>query len=210
MNKADEARAWALAQVGCPYLMGGTGKPCTPAYRSARAAQYPASAEKIRAACPRAGKKAASCAGCRYYDASAKRGKPAYDCAQLTRFCMAAVGISLVSGATSQWKKTAWARQGEISALPRDRLCLVYRRDSAGKMGHAGIYLGDGTVVHAKGHAWGVVREKLNEGNRFTHYGIPEGLDAPEENAVAGLLHDLRTALDRLEAALEERAHAAG
>ena len=40
-------------------------------------------------------------------------GKRAYDCAQLARWCMNAVGITLVSGATSQWEKTAWAEKGE-------------------------------------------------------------------------------------------------
>ena len=47
MSKADQARAWALSRVGCPYIMGATGKFCTPAYRRARAAQYPACARKI-------------------------------------------------------------------------------------------------------------------------------------------------------------------
>ena len=123
-----------------------------------------------------------------------------------------AVGIALVSGATSQWTKTAWAETGAIAALPRERLCLVYRQDGAGVMGHAGIYLGDGTVVHAKGHADGVVRERLGEGNRFTHFAIPQGLydgdaaapDAPAESADAArtALAQARQALDTLEAAL--------
>ena len=125
---------------------------------------------------------------------------------------MDAVGIALVSGATSQWTKTAWAETGAIAALPRERLCLVYRQDGPGVMGHAGIYLGDGTVVHAKGHADGVVRERLGEGNRFTHFAIPQGLydgdaaapDAPAESADAAraALAQARQALDTLEAAL--------
>ena len=173
---AEIARAWALSQVGHPYLYGGTGQPCTVAYRKARAAQYPASADKIRRNCPRMAGSASSCEGCRWYDPQEKIGKTAYDCAQLTRWCMNAAGISLASGATSQWTKTAWAEKGALSQMPLDRLCLVYRQDSASVMGHAGIYLGDGTVVHAKGHAEGVVREQLNEGHRFTHYAIPQGL----------------------------------
>ena len=232
---AEIARAWALSRVGHPYLYGGTGQPCTVAYRKARAAQYPASADKIRRNCPRMAGSASSCEGCRWYDPQEKIGKTAYDCAQLTRWCMNAAGISLVSGATSQWTKTAWAEKGALSQMPLDRLCLVYRQDSASVMGHAGIYLGDGTVVHAKGHAEGVVREQLNEGHRFTHYAIPQGLygaaeedtaapaDVPANvsvNAPATALTHLDAALDALtqarqallalQAALREASHAAG
>ena len=180
MNKQQLAREWAIRRVGCPYLMGGTGQPCTPAYRSARAAQYPASAEKIFAACQRThGSRTASCKGCRYYDEKAGRGMPAYDCAQLTRRCMESVGISLVSGSDSQYRKTAWRRQGAAEAIPEKEVCLVYRYDAGTKKyGHTGIYLGDGTVVHAKGHAYGVVREPLRQ-TAFTHFGVPPGLDEP-------------------------------
>lgn len=182
MNKVDSARAWLLSRVGNPYLMGGTGQFCTVAYRKARAAQYPGSAAKIKANCPRMRGAANRCMGCRYYDETAGTGKRAYDCAQLTRWCMDAIGIKLVSGATSQWNKTAWAEKGEISGMPREKMCLVFRRDSAKVMGHVGVYLGDGTVVHAKGHDYGVVREGLEEYGRFTHYGVPMGLyEAQEE-----------------------------
>lgn len=180
MDKAQTAREWALSRVGCPYIMGGTGQFCTIAYRKARAAQYPGSAEKIKATCQRLRGAATSCKGCRWYDDAAGTGKRAYDCAQLTRWCMDAVGIKLVSGATSQWTRTAWAEKGEIASLPEARLCLVFRQDAPGKMGHVGLYLGDGTVVHAKGHVWGVVREKL-AATRFTHWGIPAGLYAAQE-----------------------------
>ena len=58
--------------------------------------------------------------------------------------------------------------------MPRGKLCLVYRYDTD-HMGHTGIYTGDGYIIHAKGHDYGVVRELL--GNpRFTHWGIPAGL----------------------------------
>lgn len=182
MNKVDSARAWLLSRVGNPYLMGGTGQFCTVAYRKARAAQYPGSAAKIKANCPRMRGAANRCMGCRYYDETAGTGKRAYDCAQLTRWCMDAIGVKLVSGATSQWNKTAWAEKGEISGMPREKMCLVFRQDGAKVMGHVGVYLGDGTVVHAKGHDYGVVREGMEEYGRFTHYGIPLGLyEAQEE-----------------------------
>lgn len=202
MDKAQTAREWALSRVGCPYIMGGTGQFCTVAYRKARAAQYPGSAAKIRENCPRMKGSATSCKGCRWWDDTAGTGKRAYDCAQLTRWCMDAVGIKLVSGATSQWTRTPWAEKGEIDSLPGEKLCLVFRQDAPGKMGHVGLYLGDGTVVHAKGHAWGVVRERL-AGARFTHWGIPQGMEQssgqrPEQTGLRQALNSARAALTRL------------
>lgn len=176
MNKTEAVRAWALARVGNPYIMGGTGQFCTPAYRKARAAQYPASASKITKNCQRMRGDATSCRGCRYYDEAAQTGKRAYDCAQFTRWAMDHVGISLVSGATSQWQRTHWEQIGEIDTIPAGKMCLVFRQDSPGKMGHVGLALGDGSVVHAKGHDYGVVREGLDSYGRFTHWGIPQGL----------------------------------
>lgn len=213
MNKVDSARAWLLSRVGNPYLMGGTGQFCTVAYRKARAAQYPGSAAKIKANCPRMRGAANRCMGCRYYDETAGTGKRAYDCAQLTRWCMDAIGVKLVSGATSQWNKTAWAEKGEISGMPREKMCLVFRRDSAKVMGHVGVYLGDGTVVHAKGHDYGVVREGLEEYGRFTHYGVPMGLyEAQEEgktDAQGGdAAHTLAISREKLEALRETLATA--
>lgn len=174
MTKADEARAFALSRVGCPYIYGGTGQFCTPAYREARAAQYPKYAGKIAANCPRLSGKDSSCALCRWWDESAKQGKRAYDCAQLARAVMKAAGVELLSGANTQWQKTPWARRGSIDTLPERRLALLYRNDGT-RMGHTGVSLGDGTLVHAKGHDFGVVRESLG-GPAFTHWGIPAGL----------------------------------
>lgn len=174
MDKPETVRVWCLSRVGCPYIYGGTGQPCTVEYRKARAAQYPDKAEKIKRNCPRMSLGAKTCDGCRWYDETLGQGMPAYDCAQLSRAAMAAVGISLVSGANSQWNQTLWEDRGGIAELPRDKVCLVFR-DDGGKKGHVGVYTGDGYVIHAKGHDWGVVRQRLEEVN-FTHYGLPLGL----------------------------------
>lgn len=175
MNKPEIVKSWVLERVGCPYIYGGTGQPCTVEYRKARAAQYPDKAAKIKNNCPRMSAGAKSCVGCRWCDPETGTGKPAYDCAQLSRAAMAAVGISLVSGANSQWERTDWAYRGKISeGYAEDEVALVFRWDSD-HMGHVGIYTGDGYVVHAKGHDYGVVRERLAD-TAFTHWGQPEGL----------------------------------
>lgn len=176
MDKIATVKNWLLARVGNPYLMGGTGQPCTVSYREARAAQYPSSAAKIKANCPRMKGTANTCKGCQYYDEAAGTGKRAYDCAQLVKWAMNEIGIKMVSGATSQWRETRWSVLGEMDTLPADKLVVLYRKDDDGKMGHTGIALGDGSCVHAKGHNYGVVREGIEAYGRWTHWAIPEGL----------------------------------
>lgn len=177
MSKAEGAKAWAEQRIGSPYIYGATGKPCTVSYREARAAQYPQYADKIRKNCPRLNKNVPSCKDCKWCDPETGKGKLAYDCAQLVRWCMEFIGISMVSGANSQWKKTDWEQQGTIDTIPLDKLCLVYRQDDGGNMGHTGIYTGNGYIIHAKGHDYGVVKQALGV-PKFTHWGIPVGLYA--------------------------------
>lgn len=182
MTKPEIVRAWCEQRIGCPYIYGGTGKPCTPEYREARMAQYPAYAEKIKRNCPRLSGTANTCADCKWCDPETGIGKQAYDCAQLSRGAMEAVGIPMVSGANSQWERTDWAENGRIkldgdfadSNFPFEKVCLVFREDED-HMGHVAVYQGDGTVIHAKGHDYGVVRQRLQDVN-FTHYGIPKTL----------------------------------
>ena len=179
MDKIETVKNWLLSRVGNPYLMGGTGQPCTVDYREARAAQYPESAGKIKANCQRMNGTANTCKGCKYYDDSTGTGKRAYDCAQLVRWAMNEIGIKMVSGATSQWRETKWAVLGEMDTLPADKMVILYRKDDDGKMGHTGVALGDGSCVHAKGHDYhkgGVVREGIEAYGRWTHWAIPEGL----------------------------------
>lgn len=175
MTNAEKVQDAALQRIGCPYVFGGTGKTCTPAYREARMAQYPDYADKIRNNCPRLRGSASTCTNCKWCDPETGKGKPCYDCAQFSMACMKAADIPLVSGANSQWLKTRWTKQGTIFDLPRDKVCLVFRKDGNGKMGHVGVYLGDGTVAHAKGHDYGVVRQNIDD-VKFTDYGIPAGL----------------------------------
>lgn len=177
MDKPQLVKNAAIERIGCPYVMGGTGKVCSPSYREARAKQYPKYAAQIQHNCPRLSGSASSCSACKWADPETGKGKLCYDCAQLALACMAAAGIPLVSGANSQWLKTRFNESGEISGLPRDKVCLVFRKEADGKMHHVGVYMGDGTVVHARGHAYGVVQERLEDVVKpFTHYGIPSGL----------------------------------
>ena len=156
MSRADIVRDWALSMVGTGYVYGATGWVCTPGRREQQAKQYPQYAGTILGTCKK-------------WD-----GVVCHDCAQLTKKAMAKAGISLPSGAASQWKADVWAEKGTIGTLPRDKLCLLYR-EANGKMQHTLIYLGDGRVVDARGSSQGVM---LTESGQYkaTHWGIPRGL----------------------------------
>ena len=176
MLKSKIVKSWAYQQVGCPYIMGGVGADCTPEYRKARMAQYPDYAEKIKRNCPRLSAGAATCTTCKWVNPDTGKGRPAYDCAQLVRRGFEQVGIKLISGANSQWKQQyVWAIKGSIDQMPYNQVCALYKRNN-NRMVHAGIYLGDGLAVHARGHDYGVVLQEYDRIG-FTHYAIPQGLE---------------------------------
>lgn len=175
MTKSELIRAFALEAEGCAYIWGATGQKCTPSYRRARIQQYPKQEKNIKSNCPVLSGKQTSCDGCKY------NGRKAYDCAQLTRYSAKAAGLELPSGASSQWNKGNWTEQGTVDSLPRGRVCFLYREDAdANPMGHTGVYLGDGTVAHAKDHSAGTLHEAV-ENAQWTHWAILHGMenDAP-------------------------------
>ena len=109
-------------------------------------------------------------------------GKKVWDCAQLVRYAMKEVDISMVSGATSQWNKTDWIKKGKINTIPRDKICCLYRQTNGTTMQHTGVYLGNGYFIDARGSSTGVVKTKL-EKYPWTHWGIPDGLYSKKELA---------------------------
>lgn len=176
LSKIDVITAWVLNQVDCPYVYGGTGKECSVAYRMQQADQYSNSATLIKTYCQRMNGQKNTCLGCKWYDEEKKKGKPCYDCAQLTKLAMKQVGISIPSGATSQWKKTNWQERGTISTMPKNKQCLQYRQDADGTMAHTGIHLEDNSVVDARQTKDGVLHGSMESYGRWTHWGIPVGL----------------------------------
>lgn len=152
MSRA-QIKARALELVGQGYIYGAKGQTCSEAFRRQQADQYPAQAAHI------------------LWEGAKWDGKPVWDCAQLTRECARAGGVTLVSGATSQWTKTAWARKGEIATLPTDEVVFLYRQ-SGDRMQHTGVYLGDGTEVDARGTSYGVVHQPVSQ-YAWTHWASP-------------------------------------
>ena len=159
---------FALRAVGSPYVYGATGKPCTPAYRKTLSLQYPLSAAMIRANCPVLSGRSQNCATCRCFQLNC------YDCAQLTRRAFETVGVHLPSGASSQWAAPIWAEQGVICQKAFNQVCALFsedRENTRRPMRHVGISLGDGRVVDARGHKFGVLLSRAGD-YPWTHYGI--------------------------------------
>ena len=140
--KGKKIADYAESKLGCAYIWGGYGeKLCSPAFRRERAEAYPSQKDNIYRYCQVLNGQKTICNGCRYY------GKQAYDCAQLTRYACKAGGQALVSGANSQWKRTAWAKNGTIDTLPDEPGVILYHANAQGVMTHTGVCVGNGYVI---------------------------------------------------------------
>ena len=178
-SKRDAMTARALALVGCGYIYGATGWICTRARMEQQMRQYPAYAGQIE----RYGKKWI--------------GKPCYDCAQLTRDVARRAGVSLPSGATSQWRAAGiWKEKDVIDTLPDEAgIFLFTMRD--GRMTHTGVSVGHGEEVDARGHAYGVVRRPIS-GTSFTHWArLNIDYDAPDTAGCVGRFAERRSRIGR-------------
>lgn len=149
----DRAATFARSKIGQGYIYGAKGQICTAAFRQQQARQYPDQAQNILVI------------GAKW------DGRPVWDCAQLTRYAAKAAGVELPSGATSQWRKAQWKRKGTIDTIPENEVVYLYKQKGT-IMQHTGIALGDGTCVHARGTAYGVVHQPVRD-YPWTHWASP-------------------------------------
>lgn len=169
-SKGQAIANYAISKLGCAYIYGGYGeKLCTPSFRKERAKAYPAQRNNIYINCPVLSGKQSACDGCKW------NGKRAYDCAQLTRYACKYAGQELVSGANSQWNKTAWDSKGTIASLPDVPGVLLYYKNSNGIMTHTGVYIGNGYAVEARGAKYGVVKTAVKS-RSWTHWAALPGV----------------------------------
>ncbi len=187
---------YAISKLGCAYIYGGYGeKKCTPSFRKERAAQYTAQKDNIYKNCQVLSGKKSSCSGCKW------EGKQSYDCAQLTRYSCKAAGQELVSGANSQWNKTAWEAKGKIDTLPDEEGVLLYYQNKSGVMTHTGVCIGNGYAVEARGAKYGVVKTKIAD-RTWTHWAVLPGVlngsktpvDEPKDEVKETIEEDNKTA----------------
>lgn len=159
---------WIKSKIGCGYVYGATGWICTEKRLEQQAEQYP-----------------------EYVDVSVCHkwiGRECFDCAQLVRQALQTIGVSIPSGATSQWQADVWRDRGEIGSMP-DTLCALYRQDGS-RMQHTGWHLGGGVTVDARSSAKGVIQSTV-DAYGWTHWAIPKGLpeDDKEQESVNVLYH---------------------
>ena len=150
-DNASKVVEFAKSKIGCGYIWGTQGQMCTPALIKSKVSNGHVNPNIVKKWI----------------------GKQVFDCAGLVSQAFKQIGISMATGATSAWGGTKWQIKGEIRNLPKNKVCVLYRRGE-GRMQHTGIYLGNGEYIHAAGSSIGVRKEKMP--GRWTHWGIPKGL----------------------------------
>ena len=146
---------YAIAQLGRPYWWGCFGQLADGALYAQKKAQYPT--YYTAADFPNQyGQKVHDCVGLikGYLWCDTPDGSPKYNAAQ----DVAVEGLYRTCH-----------RRGGISTLPETPGVCVFMAN----MGHVGVYIGNGEVVEAMGHAYGVVKTKV-AGRGWAYWGMPE------------------------------------
>lgn len=182
--KSDIIRTAAEMRLGWQYVYASQGQDCTPEWRRSRIPYCPSQkyVDMINGNCPVLSGKQPACDGCDFVDTDV------FDCAGFVLNEMQLAGVPMYGkGASTQWNTSSnWVAKGEISTMPENLVCAVYKRKD-GKMSHAGLSMGDdsGGVVHCstfvkRGNAY-------TDNPKWTHWGIPRGLYTTDELRKAGI-----------------------
>ena len=110
-----------------------------------------------------------------YPEFKERNGKDSFDCSGLAMNALREAGINIHRNEEYTWAEDLKQR-GNIKNMPKDKLCLLFKKNSNGKMTHIGIYIGNGKVIEAKNADYGIVETDLNDVN-WTNWGIPAGLE---------------------------------
>lgn len=153
--------AYAKAQLGLPYWYGTFGQVATESLYNNRKKAYPS-----------------------YYkswsDFPFQYGKRVHDCVGLIKGYMWSdtptsvpnKNYNILQDKSAAGMYSASKTKGQISTFPAHVGQLVYKssvKTSASKIHHVGVYIGDGYVIEAKGHEYGVVKTKFS-GAGWTHW----------------------------------------
>lgn len=77
---------------------------------------------------------------------------------------------------TAQGYYNKCATKGNISSIPKNTPCLVFKGKSTSAINHIGFYLGNGYVIEMKSSKENCVKSKLESGG-WKWYGIPNWID---------------------------------
>lgn len=153
---------YAIAQLGKPYWWGTYGQTANDSLLARKRAQYPDyyQANDFQS---QFGEKVHDCVGLikGYRWCDTPDGEPEYEATQDVA----------VSGLYTQCNK-----KGTLSSMPDIPGVCVFQAD----MGHVGVYIGNGYVVEAMGHAYGVVKTQLHNRN-WSIWGMPSWINYDEE-----------------------------
>lgn len=141
---------YAKAQLGNPYWYGTYGATASESLYKAKKKQYP-----------------------QYYTATdfpSQYGKRVHDCVGLIKGYWwsetptSAPKYNKNQDTSANGLRKACIEQGDISTIPEiPGVCVFYD-------GHVGVYIGNGEVIEARGHAYGVVKTKL-KGRGWKYWG---------------------------------------
>lgn len=156
---------YAIAQLGRPYWWGCFGQLADGALYAQKKKQYPA-----------------------YYTAAdfpSQYGQKVHDCVGLIkgyRWCDTPDSFpkySVVQDVAVRGLYDQCNKHGDIGSIPEIPGVCVFMKD----MGHVGVYIGNGEVVEAMGHAYGVAKTKL-AGRGWAYWGMPGWISYKETAAV--------------------------
>ena len=150
--------AYAKAQIGKPYWWGTFGQTASAQLLAAKRAQYPS-----------------------YYTAAdfhAQFGQRVHDCCGLIKGYLwsdtptSQPVYALTPDVAVRGLYENCSRQGDLASIPEIPGVCVFQAD----MGHVGVYVGNGWVVEAMGHAYGVVKTQLRA-RKWVYWGMPKWID---------------------------------
>ena len=154
---------YAIAQLGRPYWWGCFGQLADGVLYAQKKKQYPG-----------------------YYtatDFTSQYGQKVHDCVGLIKgylWCDGPDGspkYKMAQDVAVEGLYRKCSRKGSITTLPETPGVCVFMAN----MGHVGVYIGNGEVVEAMGHAYGVVKTKLS-GRGWAYWGMPEWIEYGVEN----------------------------
>lgn len=79
--------------------------------------------------------------------------------------------------------------KGKIDTIPRNKVCLVFKRNLLGKITHVGGYTADGYVCEMASSVLNYQRKEL-DGNGWTDWGMPNFVSDPEKTMSEKLVID--------------------
>lgn len=167
MSKTGKGLAeYAIAQLGKPYWWGTFGQTASAALLAQKRTQYPDRYDSYGDECNKQyGQKVHDCVGLikGYLWCDTPTSEPIYKAAQ----DVAVSGLYLVC-----------KEHGNLGTIPEEPGVCVFMAD----MGHVGVYIGNGYVVEATGHAKGVVKTQL-DGRGWAFWGKPRWIEYTGETA---------------------------